>query len=95
MIVLAPEEVRTVAALIVLAILLAVTLGALVLIVSSLRAVAADMQRLHMQQATIVRMLLRAGFRPAGTSRDWFDDPHSTKKADEDWFTQWDLRRPQ
>lgn len=89
-----PEELRTIAALIVLAVLLAVTLGALVLIVSALRSVAADMRKLHLQQATIVRMLLRAGFRPAGTGRDWFDDPNKTMKADEQWYTQWDLRRP-
>ncbi len=90
-----PEELRTVAALVVLAVLLAITLGSLVLIVRAIRDVSESVRKLHLQQATIVGMLLRAGFRPAPRGRDWFDDADKTRDPYAEWFTQWDLRRPQ
>ncbi len=92
-----PEELRTVAALVVLAALLAITLGALVLIVRSVRATAEAMRKLHLQQATIVGMLIRAGFRPPSRGRDWFDNADETRNMRdpyETWFTQWDLKAP-
>ncbi len=89
-----PDELRTVAALVVLAALLAITLGALVLIVRSVRATADAIRKLHLQQATIIGMLLRAGFRPAPRGRDWFDDADKTRDPYAEWFTQWDLRAP-
>lgn len=89
------EEWRTIAVLVVLGLLLVVTLGALVLIVRSLRDLAGDMRRLSLQQATVVRMLLRAGFRPPSSTADWLEDADKTRARGETWWTQWDLRRPQ
>lgn len=89
------EEIRTVAALGALALLLSVTLAALVMIVRALRDTAGSMQRLHLQQATIVRMLLRAGFRPPSSSPDWCDDAHKTRGLDELWYTKYDMKAPQ
>jgi hypothetical protein len=64
------------------------------LLVSSLRDVGQSMRRLHQQQANIVSMLLKAGFRPAGT-RNWFDDGDSTRcSSDPDPLTQFDWRKP-
>ncbi len=89
------DELRTVAALVVLAVLLAVTLGALVLIVRALRDISAAVRKIHLQQASIVGMMLRAGFRPAPRGRDWFDDSDKTRDPYATWFTEWDLKRPQ
>lgn len=89
------EEMRTVVVLGVVTLLLLVTLVSLVLIVRALRSVAFDMRRLHGQQATVVRMLLRAGFRPPSATLDWLDDAHKTQLRGDDWWTQHDLRPPQ
>ena len=85
--------IRTVAALVVLAALLAVTLGSLVLIVRATRETANALRKVHLQQATIIGMLLRAGFRPARRGqRDWFDDADKTQDAYGEWFTRWGTR---
>lgn len=91
---LGPEDVRTIAALVVLAVLLAVTLGALVLIAGSTRKIAESMHRLHLQQATIVGMLLRAGFRPHRRGKDWFDDGDETRVKGDTDYTGFDWRTP-
>lgn len=53
-----------------------------------------DLKRLHQQQATIVGMLLRAGFRPPSGRKDWFEDPHATKDMSDIDFTKFDWRKP-
>lgn len=77
-----------------LALLCGVVIVCLVLISRSLRTVATEMRRLHLQQATIVGMLLRAGFRPAKGRKDWYEDDHDTRLAGEIDRTQFDWRRP-
>lgn len=59
--------------------LLAVVMCALVLIVGATRDIAANLRRLHQQQVSIIRMMLRAGFRPPHGGRDWFDDANKTQ----------------
>lgn len=44
-----------------------------------LRQVAAEQRRLHLQQANIIAMLLRAGFRGPRAGRDWGDSGHLTQ----------------
>lgn len=76
----------------VLALLVAVTVVALVLVVRASRDIAQDMRRVHLQQANIIRMLLKAGFRPA-KGRDWFDDGGATQVRG-DGYTAFDWRQP-
>ena len=49
-----------------------------------LRHVADEQRRIHMQQATIIAMLLRAGFRAPGSQRDWGDSAHWTMVRQDD-----------
>lgn len=77
-----------------LALLCAVVIVALVFIAKSLRSVATETRRIHLQQATIVGMLLRAGFRPHKGGKDWFDDGKRTRVAGELDLTQFDWRHP-
>lgn len=61
-------------------IVLTVSLISLLALVNRrLVAIAAEQRRLHLQQATIVGMLLRAGFRGPSAGRDWGDSGHFTK----------------
>lgn len=46
-----------------------------------LRDVARDQRLLHLQQATIIAMLMRAGFRRPSAGPDWGDSGHMTKVA--------------
>lgn len=47
-----------------------------------MRAIAAEQRRIHMQQANIIAMLLRAGFRAPSAARDWGDSGHWTQIRD-------------
>lgn len=44
-----------------------------------MRALADEQRRIHLQQANIVAMLLRAGFRSPSAQRDWGDSGHWTR----------------
>lgn len=64
-------------------IILSVALVALLVIADRrLRELAAEQRRLHLQQANIIAMLLRAGFRGPRAGRDWGDSGHSTSILD-------------
>lgn len=66
---------------------LLVLLGALVALVSvtdrSLRHIATEQRRIHLQQATIIAMLLRAGFRGPRQGLDWGDSGSWTQVRDQ------------
>lgn len=47
-----------------------------------LRAIAVDQRRLHLQQATIVSMLMRAGFRAPKAGPDWGDSALMTRAVE-------------
>lgn len=89
------DQARLIACLGSLALLSAVVIVALVFIATALRATATEMRKLHLQQATILGMLLRAGFRPYKRGRDWFDDAHATRVNDELDLTSYDWRKPE
>lgn len=62
---------------------LAVALIALVHVTEArMRALLAEQRRIHAQQANIIAMLLRAGFRAPSASRDWGDSGHWTQVRD-------------
>lgn len=90
------DQERTLLVLGVLAVLCAAGIASLVLIARSLRGVSSNMQRIHLQQVTIVRMLLRAGFRPArnGGDKDWFDNALQTQQVGDIDYTAFDWRTP-
>lgn len=77
--------------------LLVVSLTALgiagALLVRSIGSIKHDARRIHLQQATIIGMLLKAGFRPAKTL-DWFDNGDETRQLGEPALTQFDWRKP-
>jgi hypothetical protein len=59
---------------------LAAALIALVIVSESrLKQVAEEQRRIHLQQANIIAMLLRAGFRSPSAQRDWGDSAHWTR----------------
>lgn len=61
-------------------------------------AASTDLKKLHIQQATIVGMLLRAGFKPMKGSMDWADDALVTmcvNEAANQARTRVDLRTPE
>jgi hypothetical protein len=60
---------------------------------AELRGTRAWMRKLHRQQANIVSMLLRAGFK-MGPTRDWGDDGRRTSVMGESTETKWDWRTP-
>ncbi len=80
-----------------LALLSATAIGALILIARSMRSLAREMRRLHLQQGNIVATLLRAGFRPARGGPDWFDERLGTRVSGdtENEYTDFDWRKPQ
>lgn len=90
------EDVQALVCLVVLAALCAVVIVALVFIARALADVAGSMRKVHIQQANIIRMLLKAGFRPARHGRDWFDDGAPTQVIGQgsDYDTQFDMSRP-
>lgn len=47
-----------------------------------MRHIAAEQRRIHLQQANIIAMLLRAGFRSPSAARDWGDSGHWTQVRD-------------
>lgn len=49
-----------------------------------MRAIASEQRRIHLQQANIIAMLLRAGFRAPSASRDWGDSGHWTQVRQDD-----------
>ncbi len=53
-----------------------------------LRDIARDQRLLHLQQATIIAMLMRAGFRRPNAPPDWGDSGHMTKVARESQSAQ-------
>lgn len=73
------EVFRTVAVLIVLSVLCGIAISALVIIARHTRSSAVDARKMHLQQANIISMLLRAGFRPAKAKPDWHDSGHETQ----------------
>lgn len=73
---------------------LALAAGALVLIARSARSLDTNMRRLHLQQATIVGMMLKAGFRPLKTGKDWFDDGDVTSAGAHLDLTKFNWQRP-
>lgn len=77
-----------------LAVICLVVIVSLVFIVRSLEGISTSQRKLHLQQATIIGMLLRAGFRPATKGPDWFDDASRTQVARDTHYTQWDWRTP-
>jgi hypothetical protein len=78
-----------------LALLCAVVVISLVFIARSLGSVASEMRRIHLQHSNIIRMMLKAGFRPAN-GLDWFDDDRETRVVGQGATldTQFDLRTP-
>ena len=59
---------------------LMVALVALVFIADRrLRAIEAEQRRIHLQQATIIGMLVRAGFRRPKATHDWGDSALATR----------------
>ncbi len=74
---------RTAFVLAVTAMLLVIALGYIVCAVRAWRDAAYSLRRIHQQQANIIAMMLRAGFRPARSSPDWFDDSHETSLRSE------------
>jgi hypothetical protein len=77
-----------------LAALAGITIVSLVFIARAMGVTAHEMRRLHLQQGTIVAMLLKAGFRPARGGRDWSDDAARTRQVGELDQTDYDWRRP-
>lgn len=51
-----------------------------------------NLRKIHAQQANIIGMLLRAGFRPARGGLDWLDDGDKTQLPS---FTRFDWRTPE
>lgn len=65
-------------------VILTVALVALLVIANRrLRELVAEQRRLHLQQANIIAMLLRAGFRGPRAGLDWGDSGHLTRVRDE------------
>lgn len=62
-----------------LVILAVAVVSLLVIAERRLRAIVSEQRRLHLQQATIVGMMLRAGFRGPSAARDWGDSALATK----------------
>jgi hypothetical protein len=98
---LLPSEVRLMLCAYVLMAALLTSLLALVLTgqretVRVARVLAVRQAKLHLQQANIVGMLLRAGFRTSKSGRDWFDDAAETRgpRDSELDITEWDWRVP-
>lgn len=60
----------------------------------ALRGIETTQRRIHKQQANIIGMLLKAGFRPANTL-DWLDDGDGTRRLGEPVMTQFDWRKPE
>lgn len=89
-----PPEWIAVAFLAVLALAAGALIGALVLIARSARSLDTNMRRLHLQQSTIVGMMLKAGFRPLKTGKDWFDDGDVTGVAGNLEWTKINLEKP-
>lgn len=73
------EVFRTVAVLVVLAVLSGIAVSALVIIARHTKASNISARKLHLQQANIIAMLLRAGFRPAKGKPDWHDNGMETQ----------------
>jgi hypothetical protein len=72
----------------------AVTLGWLVVNgARALRSTDAAVRKIHQQQANIIGMLLKAGFRPV-SSKDWFDDGDHTRQIGDPAYTQFDWKPP-
>lgn len=90
------DVVRTLVALVVLALLCTSVIVALVFVSKHLKDIAFNQRRIHQQQATIIGMMLKAGFRPLKHGADWFDDAHATRvRGDlESSDTDWDWRQP-
>ena len=89
-----PAEWIAVTFLAVLALAAGALIGALVLIARSARNLDTNMRRLHLQQATIVGMMLKAGFRPLKTGKDWFDDGDVTNAGAHLDLTKFNWQRP-
>jgi hypothetical protein len=63
------------------------------LMVRSVGRIDASLRKIHLQQANIIAMLLRAGFRPARTL-DWRDDGDRTMHPESPALTRFDWRNP-
>jgi hypothetical protein len=61
-------------------------------IVKAARTARDDIHKIHLQQATIIKMMLRAGFRPAKSDPDWRDDGDQTQLPS---FTRFDWQSPE
>jgi hypothetical protein len=59
----------------------------------AVRATDAAVRKIHQQQANIIGMMLKAGFRPV-SSKDWFDDGDRTREIGDPALTQFDWRKP-
>lgn len=57
------------------------------------RALLGVTRKIHLQQANIVAMLLRAGFRPARGKPDWFEDGEATQLPGSS-YTEFDFSKP-
>lgn len=80
----------------VLAFLAGSAVCALILIARHAREASVSARKLHLQQANIIKMMLRAGFRPPERGQDWADAALETQVLGQGspLDTKWDMRRP-
>lgn len=89
------DEFRAWVVMVALTILTTISVCALVIIARHTKNASLNARKLHLQQANIIAMLLRAGFRPAKGRPDWNDDAHETQVMRQSVYdTQVDPRSP-